>query len=482
MSLSRRSWLNYIDGEWCPPESDEWSVNENPARPEEKLGRIACSSEADVKRAVEAADAAWAGWREWPGAKRGRLLAAAARLLEERADAIAEIMTREMGKTFQETRGEVMRGAAILQFYAGEGERANGEHIPPADGQSLLYTRRIPLGAVGLITPWNFPVAIPVWKLAPALIYGNTVVLKPAGNTSITACALVEALVDAGFPAGVINLVHGSGRVVGEALLAHPRLAGISFTGSNAVGRDIAAKASRRGLKYQLEMGGKNAVIVMEDADLDRAADAVLSGAMKSAGQKCTATSKVIVLKPAVEPFTRKLLDRMQAIKVGDGMEPDTYFGPVATFSARQSVLTHIRRGQEEGARLLFGGHAPPREGYYVEPTLFGGVTASMALAREEIFGPVLALMEADSLDEAIRLANDTDFGLSAAIFTGSLAHAMTFVQRIEAGMVKVNAETAGVEYQAPFGGLKQSSSNSREQGRAAMEFFTHSQTISFSG
>lgn len=480
--MSMRMAINYIGGEWCPPEKDEWTINENPARPEEKLGRVASSSEVDVRRAVEAADAALAGWRDWPGVKRGKLLAAAARLLEERTDSIAETMTREMGKTFPEARGEVLRGAAILQFYAGEGERANGEHIPPADGKSLLYTRRIPLGVVGLITPWNFPVAIPVWKLAPALIYGNTVVLKPAGNTSVTACALVEALADAGFPAGVINLVHGAGRTVGDALLAHPKLAGISFTGSNAVGKAIAVKASQRGLKYQLEMGGKNAVIVMEDADLDRAADAVLSGAMKSTGQKCTATSKVIVMRQAIEPFTRKLLDRLQAIKVGDGMEPDTYFGPVATSSAQQSVLSHIRRGQEEGARLLFGGHAPPLEGYFVEPTLFAGVTPSMSLAREEIFGPVLALMEADSLDEAIRMANDTDYGLSAAIFTGSLSHAMTFIQRIEAGMIKVNAETAGVEYQAPFGGLKQSSSNSREQGRAAMEFFTHTQTISFSG
>ncbi|MFC5653607.1 aldehyde dehydrogenase family protein [Paenibacillus solisilvae] len=476
-----KSCLNYIEGQWRLPETDEWSVNVNPAYPEEKLGRIARSTQTDVNRAVEAADAAFASWKEWPGAKRGRLLAAAGRLLEERADAIAETMTREMGKTLPEARGEVLRGAAILHYYAGEGERASGEHIPAGDGKSLLYTRRIPLGAVGLITPWNFPVAIPVWKLAPALIYGNTVVLKPAGNTSLTGCALVEALVEAGFPPGVINLVHGSGQVVGDAMLAHPRLAGISFTGSNTVGKLIAGTASGRGLKYQLEMGGKNSVIIMEDADLDQAADLVVSGSMKSTGQKCTATSKVIVMKDAVEPFTRKLLARLSAIKAGDGMQPDTYFGPVASHSAQQSVLSHIRRGIEEGARLLFGGGVPERGGYFVEPTLFAGVTPSMALAREEIFGPVLALMEADTLELAIRMANDTDYGLSAAIFTKSLESAMTFINHIEAGMVKVNAETAGVEYQAPFGGLKQSSSNSREQGRAAMEFFTHTQTVSLS-
>ncbi|MGG1553490.1 aldehyde dehydrogenase family protein [Paenibacillus ferrarius] len=472
---------NYIGGIWCESESGEWSANENPARPGETVGLVARSTEADVRRAVDAAAEAWAAWRDLPGAKRGEVLAAAARVLEERADVIAETMTREMGKTFAEARGEVLRGSAILKFYGGEGERANGDHIPPADGKSLLYTRRIPLGVVGLITPWNFPVAIPVWKLAPALVYGNTVVLKPAGNASVTAGLLVEALADAGVPAGVLNLVHGSGSVAGSAMLEHPRLAAVSFTGSNAVGKEIAVKASSRGIKYQLEMGGKNAVIVMEDADLDRAADLVVSGSMKSTGQKCTATSKVIVMRTVAGVFTEKLLERLRKIRVGDGMDPDTYFGPLATRSAQVSVLTHIRKAQEEGASLLLGGCAANADGCFVEPTLFAGVTPAMSIAREEIFGPVLAVMEAESLGEAISMANDTDFGLSAAIFTSSLTSAMTFISRIEAGMVKVNAETAGVEYQAPFGGLKQSSSNSREQGRAAMEFFTNTQTISLS-
>ncbi|MGG1514173.1 aldehyde dehydrogenase family protein [Paenibacillus oryzisoli] len=473
--------LNYIGGDWCEPESGEWTANDNPARPGETVGLVARSTEGDVKRAVDAAAEAFASWRDLPGAKRGKVLDAAARLLEERADAIAEIMTREMGKTFAEARGEVLRGSAILKFYGGEGERANGDHIPPADGKSLLYTRRIPLGVVGLITPWNFPVAIPVWKLAPALAYGNTVVLKPAGNASVTAGLLVEALVDAGVPAGVLNLVHGSGSVTGNALLEHPRLAAVSFTGSNAVGKEIALKASSRGIKYQLEMGGKNAVIVMEDADLDQAAELVVSGSMKSTGQKCTATSKVIVMRSIAGTFTEKLLERLRRIRVGDGMDPETYFGPVATPSAQLSVLAHIRKAQDEGAKLLLGGGTANRDGCFVEPTLFAGVTPAMSIAREEIFGPVLALMEADSLEAAISMANDTEFGLSAAIFTNSLSNTMAFVSRIEAGMVKVNAETAGVEYQAPFGGLKQSSSNSREQGRAAMDFFTHIQTISLS-
>ncbi|WNQ08928.1 aldehyde dehydrogenase family protein [Paenibacillus aurantius] len=473
--------LNYVAGEWRESESGEWAAAYNPARPSEQVGEVTQSTREEVSRAVDAAEAAFAAWRGLPGMKRGKFLAAAARILEDRADAVAETMTREMGKTFAEARGEVLRGAAILHYYAGEGERSNGEHIPPADGKSLLYTRRIPLGAVGLITPWNFPVAIPVWKLAPALVYGNTVVLKPAGNSSVTACLLVEALEEAGLPPGVVNLVHGSGRLTGDALLEHPKLAAISFTGSNAVGRKIAEKASHRGLKYQLEMGGKNAVIVMEDADLDQAADMVVSGSMKSTGQKCTATSKVIVMSAVAEVFIERLTERLRSIRMGDGMEPETYYGPLSSRQAQQSVLSHIHQGQEEGARLLTGGKAPDAEGYHVEPTLFAGVTPSMSLAREEIFGPVLAVMEADSLDEAIGMANDTDFGLSAAIFTQSLSNALTFVSRIEAGMIKVNAETAGVEYQAPFGGLKQSSSHSREQGRAAMEFFTHTQTISLS-
>lgn len=477
--------LNYIDGAWRGPESDEWTTAVNPADTAQRLGRVARSTPGDVARAVEAAHRALPSWRDLPGVRRGELLAKAARLVEERADEIARTMTREMGKTFAEARAETLRGAAILNYYAGEGTRADGEHIPPSDGKSLLYTRRIPLGVVGLITPWNFPVAIPLWKLAPALVYGNTVVLKPASNASLTASALIATIAKAGFPPGVINLVHGSGGTVGDALLSHPLLQGISFTGSNAIGKDIAVKAAARGLKYQLEMGGKNSVIVMEDADLEQAADLVVSGAMKSAGQKCTATSKVIVMKPVAERFTELLLARLRAIRLGDGMDPDVYSGPSATPEQQRSVLAHIRKGLEEGARLLHGGKAPEdpalAKGCFVEPTLFADVTPEMSLAKEEIFGPVLAVMTAQSLEEAIAVANGTEYGLSAAIFTKRLDAVMTFLRGIEAGMIKVNAETAGVEYQAPFGGLKRSGSHSREQGRAAIEFYTHTQTVSIS-
>lgn len=478
--------MNWIGGEWVPSSTGAYTVNVNPADEREAVGRLPASSAEDADRAVEAAFEALPAWRRLSGAARGELLLQAALRLEAKAEALARLLTREMGKTLPEAMGEVRRGAAILKYYASEGLRANGEHLPSSDGASLLYTKRTPLGVVALITPWNFPVAIPVWKLAPALVYGNTIVLKPAVNTGLTASLLLECFDEAGCPPGVVNLVHGAGSTIGSALTAHPLVSGISFTGSNAVGKQIARIASERGAKYQLEMGGKNAVVVWEDADLERAAEAVVSGAMKSTGQKCTATSKVIVARKVKARFTELLLDRVRAIRVGNGLEPDTYFGPAATASQRDSVLGHIRRGVEDGASLLFGGgdasHRPElASGYFVEPTLFDGVTPEMGLAREEIFGPVLAIMEADDLAEAIAMANGTEYGLSAAIFTRSLDAAMSFANAAEAGMIKVNGETAGVEYQAPFGGLKKSSSHSREQGRAAMEFFTHTQTISIS-
>ncbi|MBD2847223.1 aldehyde dehydrogenase family protein, partial [Paenibacillus sp. IB182496] len=431
------------------------------------------------------AQAAAPAWRALPGAARGEVLRKAARLLEARAGEIAETMTREMGKTLPEARGEVMRGVAILHYYAAEGMHATGEHLPSSDGRSLLYTRKKPLGTVALITPWNFPVAIPLWKLAPALVYGNTAVLKPASNASVTAALVVETLVEAGMPAGVVNLVHGPGGELGAALLGHPAIEGVSFTGSNAVGRTIGELAARRGIKCQLEMGGKNAVVVLADANLDKAADAVVSGAMKSTGQKCTATSKVIVERGVKARFTELLLERLAAITPGDGLAEGTYFGPLATARQRDTVLAAVKQGQAEGARLLLGGGVPEEEalrgGHFVQPALFDGVTPQMQLATEEIFGPVLGIMEADDLTEAVALANGTAYGLSAAIFTSSLESAMAFVEGAEAGMIKVNAETAGVEYHAPFGGLKASSSHSREQGRAAMDFFTHTQTISIS-
>ena len=474
---------NYIDGRWCDAAAGERISNRNPADPQEVLGTVPRSSESDAEQAVAAAYRAKAAWRDRPAGERGEYLRQAALRLEARSSELAELLTREMGKTLPEALGEVKRGVAILHYYAGMAMHADGAHLPAGDGVSLLYTQKIPLGVVALITPWNFPVAIPVWKLAPALLCGNAVVLKPASNASLTAGLLVEILSEAGLPDGVLNLVHGSGAAVASVLVDHPQVQGVSFTGSNNAGRRIARQAAERGIKVQLEMGGKNAVIVMEDADLERAADAVVSGAMKSTGQKCTATSKVIVLPAIRGRFTELLLERLRKITIGPGVEDGIYYGPLASEAQQHTVLAMISAARDSGAELLHGGNVPAGDqlagGYYVEPTLFTGVEPGHALAREEVFGPVLALMEAQSLEEAIRIANDTDYGLSAAIFTSSLASAMTFIRQIEAGMVKVNSETAGVEYQAPFGGLKQSSSHSREQGVAALDFYTHTQTVS---
>ncbi|MFS0722825.1 aldehyde dehydrogenase family protein [Paenibacillus sp. 1P07SE] len=476
---------NYIGGRWCGAESGERIDAHNPADPCERLGSVPRSAAADAEQAVLAADAAAAGWRDTAPGTRGELLRQAALQLDARSGELADLLTREMGKTLPEALGEVKRGVAILHYYAGLTMHADGAHLPAADGASLLYTQKIPLGVVALITPWNFPVAIPVWKLAPALASGNTVVLKPATQASLTAARLMEILCEAGFPDGVLNLVHGSGAAVASALIEHPLVQGVSFTGSNGAGKRIAQQAAARGIKYQLEMGGKNAVIVLADADLERAADAVVSGAMKSAGQKCTATSKVIVMPEIRERFTSLLLERLQRITMGPGTEEGVYYGPLASREQQRHVLEAIAAAGEAGAELLHGGGVPEdarlHGGYFVEPTLFTGVDPASLLAREEIFGPVLALLEAPTLAEAIRLANDTEYGLSAAIFTTDLGSAMTFIRHIEAGMVKVNSETAGVEYQAPFGGLKQSSSHSREQGLAALDFYTHTQTISLS-
>jgi len=349
-----------------------------------------------------------------------------------------------------------------------------------------MFTTRVPLGVVGVITPWNFPVAIPVWKIAPALVYGNTVVWKPATETAVTAAKIAACFHDAGLPAGVLNLVIGSGSVIGQGIAEHPGIHGITFTGSNGVGKRIAQAAVARGAKYQLEMGGKNPVIVLKDADLELAVNATISGGLRSTGQKCTATSRVIVEKEIFPAFREKLLEKIAALKVGDGMDASTWLGPCASESQMETVLGYIRKGVEEGAELLCGGErlseGEMANGFFVAPTVFDRVTPDMTIFREEIFGPVLALVQADNLKEALRLANDSEYGLSASIFTRDIGSILTFIQDMEAGLVRVNEETAGVELQAPFGGMKSSSSHSREQGTAAIEFYTAIKTVFVKG
>ncbi|MBP1966654.1 alpha-ketoglutaric semialdehyde dehydrogenase GucD [Paenibacillus aceris] len=477
-----QTYLNYLNGEWRPAGSGQTVPSINPAKRSEVVGYVQSSSLEELNQAVASAKAAQQGWRKLSGSVRGDYLFKAANALERRIDEIAETMTREMGKTLAEAKGETARGIAILRYYAGEGMRKIGDVIPSTDSEALMFTTRVPLGVVGVISPWNFPVAIPIWKMAPALIYGNTVVLKPAQETAVTAAKVVECIAEAGLPAGVLNMVTGSGSVIGQGLAEHPDVNGITFTGSNAVGKRVGQAALARGAKYQLEMGGKNPIIIAADADLDLAVDATISGGIRSTGQKCTATSRVIVLRDVYESFKEKLLSKLKGLTVGHGLDAGTWLGPCANENQLQTVQSYIQKGIEEGAELLFGGASPDHpdlaEGFYIQPTVFDKVTPDMTIAREEIFGPVLALIQAETMEEAIQLANDSDYGLSASIYTQSISHILSFIQDMDAGLVRINSETAGVELQAPFGGMKQSSSHSREQGQAAIEFFTSIKTV----
>lgn len=477
-----QTYLNYMNGEWQPAGTGQTVPSINPAKKSEVVGYVQSSSLEDLNQAVASAKSAQQGWRKLSGAARGDYLFKAANLLESRIDEIAESMTREMGKTLPEAKGETARGVAILRYYAGEGMRKIGDVIPSTDSEALMFTTRVPLGVVGVISPWNFPVAIPIWKMAPALIYGNAVVLKPAQETAVTAAKIVECFAEAGLPAGVLNLVTGSGAVIGQGLAEHPDVNGITFTGSNQVGKRVGQAALARGAKYQLEMGGKNPILIAADADLDLAVDATISGGIRSTGQKCTATSRVIVMSEVYESFKEKLLSKLKGLTVGHGLDAGTWLGPCANENQLKTVQSYIQKGIEEGAELLFGGSSPDHpdlaEGFYMQPTVFDKVTPEMAIAREEIFGPVLALIQVESMEQAIQVANDSDFGLSASIYTQNIGNILSFIQDMDAGLVRINSETAGVELQAPFGGMKQSSSHSREQGQAAIEFFTSIKTI----
>lgn len=485
VSTDSKTYLNFINGEWVRGSEESTAEIVNPATGE-VIANIQKSTKEDVEKAVDAADKAKKSWRKLSAPERGNYLYKAADILESRVEDIAKTMTMEMGKTLPEAKGETSRGVAILRYYAGEGMRKVGDVIPSTDKDALMFTTRTPLGAVGVITPWNFPVAIPIWKMAPALAYGNTVVLKPASEAAVTAAKIIECFEEAGFPEGIVNFVTGSGSVIGQGLVENPKIAGITFTGSDVVGKQIGQGALARGAKYQLEMGGKNPVIVANDADIDMAVDATISGGLKSTGQKCTATSRVIVQSDVYDLFKEKLISKVKEIKVGDGLEEGVWMGPCSSKSQMNTVLEYIEKGKGEGASLIQGGNRLTEngmdKGYFVEPTVFEQVDSKMTIAQEEIFGPVLALMKVDSLEEGIELANDVEFGLSASVFTTNIQSMLNFVEDMEAGLVRVNAESAGVELQAPFGGMKKSSSHSREQGEAAIEFYTSIKTVFVKG
>lgn len=485
-AFSEKTYKNFINNEWIESGSEQTIKSINPANKEEIVGYVQNSTIEDLENAVKAADKAKKTWRKLGQAARGQLLFKVANIIEENLDDIAETLTREMGKTLPEAKGETARGVAILRYYAGEGMRKDGDVIPSSDKDALMFTKRTPLGVVGVITPWNFPVAIPIWKIAPALVYGNTVVFKPATEAAVTAAKVVDCFAKAGLPEGVLNFITGSGSVIGQALIDHPLLNAITFTGSEGVGAGVAKSAAARGIKFQLEMGGKNPVIVTKDADLDAAVEAVISGGFRSTGQKCTASSRVIVETAVYDAFKEKLIQETEKITVGDGLKAGIWMGPCASESQFTTVRKYIEKGLEEGASVLYGGEQLTGgefdKGFYVAPTIFENVKPDMAIAQEEIFGPVIALLKAVDLEEAIKLANDTKYGLSASIFTSNIGSLLEFIDEIDAGLVRINAESAGVELQAPFGGMKASSTGSREQGEAAKEFFTAIKTVFIKG
>ncbi|MBE3102928.1 MAG: aldehyde dehydrogenase family protein [Bacilli bacterium] len=484
--LKEKTYKNFINNEWVESLSKKVIKSINPANKDEITGYIQSSTIEDMDQAMVAAHHAKKAWHKLGQAARGQLLFKVANILEENLDEIAETMTREMGKTLPEAKGETARGVAILRYYAGEGLRKEGDVIPSSDKDALLFTKRTPLGVVGVITPWNFPVAIPIWKIAPALVYGNTIVLKPATEGAVTAAKIVECFAKAGLPEGVLNFVTGSGAVIGQALIEHPLLNAITFTGSEGVGKNVVKVASERGIKFQLEMGGKNPVIVTKDANLDLAVEAVINGGFRSSGQKCTATSRVIVEEEIYEDFKEKLIQKTKTITVGNGLQDGIWMGPCASESQFNTVQKYIRIGEEEGASLILGGKVLKEEeyknGFYITPAIFENVKPDMAIAQEEIFGPVIALIKVATFEEAIVVANNTKYGLSASIFTTNINELMIFIDEIEVGLVRINAESAGVELQAPFGGMKASSTGSREQGEAAKEFFTAIKTVFIKG
>ncbi len=472
------SGRNYVGGEWRASLSGRTYEKRNPWRPGEIVGVHAASSAADAAAAVEAAREALSGWSRLPADRRGAIFMRAADALEARTEQLAQDMTAEMGKPIREARGEAARTATILRFAAGEAWRPAGEVYEPSVPNQTLFTRRRPVGVVALITPWNFPAAIPVWKLAPALIYGNTVVLKLGYEAPRTGLHIAECFAEAGLPPGVLNVLTGAGSEVGAELVSNEGVRALSFTGSVAVGRAVRAEATERNCRVQLELGGHNPLIVMADAELDRAVEASFAGAFWSAGQKCTATRRIYVQDTVYDEFRARLLARVEAGPVGDPADPLTEVGPLVSETALNDVLAAIERGRAEGGSVLTGGVRAHDEAYLVAPTVFEGVADDAMLSCQEVFGPVTSLYRFDDLDEALRRANAVEFGLSAAIFTRDLHAVQRFTTESQAGILHVNSQTAGADVHVPFGGLKGSGWGPHEQGRAAIEFYTELVTV----
>jgi acyl-CoA reductase-like NAD-dependent aldehyde dehydrogenase len=470
---------NLIGGEWVAASDHATFETRDPAHADDVLAVFPSATAADAAQAVAAAAEAFPAWAATPAPARGAILFLAAELLTERLEDVARTLTREEGKTLAEARGEVTRARDILRYFAGEGWRAGGDMLPANTVNAMLYSRREPLGVVAAITPRNFPIAIPAWKIAPALAYGDSVVLKPASAAPLTALRLVECLVDAGLPAGVLNFVTGSGATVGDELASDPVVRGLTFTGSHAIGAGIYGRATGHFARVQLEMGGKNPTVVLGDADLDLALRLVVAGGFGLTGQSCTATSRVIVEESIADRFAALLAEAADGLTVGDGLHEDVQMGPAVSEEQLATDLEYIEIARDEGAELLAGGGRAGDGGHFVQPTVFDHVDARSRLAQEEVFGPVVGIVRAHDLDDALFKANGVGYGLAAGVVTGDLHRALSFVDRIEAGVVKVNEPTTGLALQAPFGGFKESSANTfKEQGPAAVEFYTRTKTV----
>ena len=469
----------YVGGDWAASQSDAWIADTNPSDATDIVAYVPEGTPDDAQHAARAAAEAFAPWQALTGPARADHLYRWGVAIADRQDVLAQAVAREVGKPIGEARGEVARCVAILRYYAGEAVRETGEVIPAQVPGALQFTLREPLGVVALITPWNFPLAIPLWKAAPALAFGNTVVLKPAEMSSHVATLLAETAAAASLPPGVFNVVPGSGVAVGESLLRTSEVAAVSFTGSGRIGARVAAIAAERNIRYQTEMGGKNVAIVMPDADVAQAASLTAAGAMRYAGQKCTATSRVVVAHDIEGPFLAELRRQIEALVLGPVTAPNAAVGPVISEQARDAIRRTL---EASNAERVYEGSIPDTadfaNGWFLPPTVLRGVATDSELAQRELFGPVLAMFPADDLEHAVALANDTPYGLSASLFTRDVRSALRYIRGIKAGLVRVNGDTTGVDPHAPFGGMKGSSSGTREQGGAAREFYTEIKTV----
>ena len=476
------TYQNFIAGRWCSARDGATFASTNPAHTQEVIGYYQKSTVADLKDAVEAAARAQHSWAAMPAPERGEIFFRVAYLLEQRRDELATLMTREMGKIFRETRGDVQVAIDVAKYVAGEGRRAEGETIPSGFPNKFCMTIRQPLGLVGIITPWNFPLAIPAWKAIPALLAGNAVILKPASDTPLVVLKLAEILQEAGLPDGVFNVLTGPGGSLGDAMASHPRINMISLTGSNEVGRRVAELCGRDLRRCALELGGKNAVVVLNDADLDLAVEGITNGAFGTTGQRCTATSRVIVQRGVYNPFVERLAAAAQKLQVGDGLEPTTEMGPLVNKGRVSAVHEYTTIGKQEGAHLVTGGvpltDSVLSDGAFYQPTIFADVRPEMRVAREEIFGPFVSIIPVASYEEAVQVVNSSDYGLSTGIFTEDVRIAFRAMRDIASGLVYINAATTGSEIHLPFGGMKSSGNGHRELGPEAVNEFCEVKSI----